>query len=571
MTSTPGRSAGRVSPRSPVGVSDSAVYGVRPGAGRRRFVGAGGGRNRAGTSITAGSGWERSGREGSGTRTGASTPIVHGLTLSTPAHVVQRLADALTRYRKRTGTRWRGYGVWLQAVLTCAWLEGGYTHRSLAEGNGIPRETCCRSIGEGIKVLARRALPLTEVARQPARAGGPPDRRRRQRPHRTDRRQVHQARVHQTTALVLRQDHRHGGNVRTVAAPDGELLWVSGVLPGRTVDITAARRFKIADRVLQFLGLLADLGNAGLHPGRSSATSADAGRKPRRRAGRPSTCAIAGLRAIGERANAQPKQFKVLACVSTSTPHRSWASSLRKRGWAELKRGWAELKSGALTATARRASWRVTARRAALMTGASPPPVITADPTRSDQALTGECALSCTGHHLNGSSGWLVDTHAWGGQVVAPPTGSDGNPLRMITQAAAAPLPGRIADAPCRQALDPLSCPTCKVAHRCREVARFGPRGTGSARCCGSTPSWPWCSRWPSTRQGHTKRTVPMRHCPREPGAWGDQSEIVYLSETEGSWLPSVNVPGRRAPFGAVRLRRGCRLAGRAGHDRGVQ
>jgi hypothetical protein len=40
--------------------------------------------------------------------------------------------------------------------------------------------------------------------------------------------------------------------VQTVAAPDGELLWVSGVLPGRTVDITAARRLQIADKILAF-------------------------------------------------------------------------------------------------------------------------------------------------------------------------------------------------------------------------------------------------------------------------------------------------------------------------------
>jgi hypothetical protein len=59
---------------------------------------------------------------------------------------------------------------------------------------------------------------------------------------------------------------RHGAAVQTVAAPDGELLWVSGVLPGRTVDITAARRFKIAEKVLAFLGLLADLRYIGLHP-----------------------------------------------------------------------------------------------------------------------------------------------------------------------------------------------------------------------------------------------------------------------------------------------------------------
>src|SRR6266545_3114566 len=34
----------------------------------------------------------------------------------------------------------------------------------------------------------------------------------------------------------------------------------------RTVDITAARRFGIAEKVLAFLGLLADLGYIGLHP-----------------------------------------------------------------------------------------------------------------------------------------------------------------------------------------------------------------------------------------------------------------------------------------------------------------
>ncbi|MET0494614.1 MAG: hypothetical protein ABW000_15945 [Actinoplanes sp.] len=47
-----------------------------------------------------------------------------------------------------------------------------------------------------------------------------------------------------------------------MAAPDGELLWGSGVLPGRTADITAARRIKIAEKVLAFLGLLADLASS---------------------------------------------------------------------------------------------------------------------------------------------------------------------------------------------------------------------------------------------------------------------------------------------------------------------
>jgi hypothetical protein len=51
----------------------------------------------------------------------------------------------------------------LQAVLTLAFPGGGHAYRDLAAGNGIPRSTCHTHIQEGIKVLARRALPLTEV------------------------------------------------------------------------------------------------------------------------------------------------------------------------------------------------------------------------------------------------------------------------------------------------------------------------------------------------------------------------------------------------------------------------
>src|SRR5215471_21646874 len=69
----------------------------------------------------------------------ASGPIIYGLALSTPAHVVEHLAATLTRYRRRIGTRWRGYDTTTQAILTCAWLEGGHTYRSLGAGNGVPK------------------------------------------------------------------------------------------------------------------------------------------------------------------------------------------------------------------------------------------------------------------------------------------------------------------------------------------------------------------------------------------------------------------------------------------------
>ena len=35
--------------------------------------------------------------------------------------------------------------------------------------------------------------------------------------------------------------HRHGMNLPVISAPDGEILWVSGPLPGAVHDLTAAR------------------------------------------------------------------------------------------------------------------------------------------------------------------------------------------------------------------------------------------------------------------------------------------------------------------------------------------
>ena len=247
---------------------------------------------------------------------GASAPIIYGLALTTPAHVVQRLADTLTRYRRRTGTRWRAYETTLQAVLTCAWLEGGHTYRSLAAGNGIPVTTCRRYVQEGIKVLARRALPLTEVVRLAVKAGWsylivdgvnvPTERIK--------------AEYTKKQYWYSGKHRRHGGNVQTVAAPDGELLWVSGALPGRTVDITAARRFKIADKVLEYLGLLADLGYVGLDPRAIVGYKRKRGEKVLPSGKKAANISIASLRAIGERANAQLKQWRVLACDFRGSP-----------------------------------------------------------------------------------------------------------------------------------------------------------------------------------------------------------------------------------------------------------
>ena len=249
---------------------------------------------------------------------GASGPIIYGLALSTPPRVVDHLAAALARYHRRIGSRWRAHEPSKQAVLTCAFLEGGHTYRSLAAGNGIPRSTCYAYVQEGIKVLARRALPLTEVVRLAAKAGWP---------------YLIVDGVNIPTERVAAQftkkqhwysgkHHRHGAAVTTVAAPDGELLWVSGVLPGKTVDITAARRFGIAEKVLEFLGLLADLGYIGLHPQAITGYKRKRGEKAPPAGKKAANVALAGLRAIGERANAQLKCWRVLANDFRGSPRQ---------------------------------------------------------------------------------------------------------------------------------------------------------------------------------------------------------------------------------------------------------
>ncbi|HZM79265.1 MAG TPA: transposase family protein [Candidatus Limnocylindrales bacterium] len=234
----------------------------------------------------------------------ACPPIIYGLGLATPAQVIDALTGMLRRYQRRIGTRWRGYDTRLQAVLTCAWLEGGHTYQALADGNEIARETCRRYIMEGVKVLARRALPLTEVIRLAVLAGWPflivdgvniPTERL------ADRK------------WFSGKHHRHSGSVQTVAGPDGELLWVSGVLPGRTADVRAARRYRIAEKVLQFLGLLADLGYVGLDPEVIVGWKRGRGQKALPVGKKAANRLIAGLRAVGERGNAQLKHWRVLA------------------------------------------------------------------------------------------------------------------------------------------------------------------------------------------------------------------------------------------------------------------
>jgi hypothetical protein len=228
-----------------------------------------------------------------------------------------RLAHAITAHRAKIGTRWRLLDATTQATLVIAFLRTNLTYAELAAGNHISTSTCWRYIQEGITLLAGRAVRLKDVVRLARKAGwdyllvdgvnvptvafG----------RKLNRRQKHYSGKHK----------RHGVNVQTICAPDGRLLWASAALPGRTNDITAARRHKLDVKVGKLIALLADLGYLGMaevltgYRRKRGEEQLPAGK-------RAANKIHASLRCLGERGNAQLKWWRVLATELRCRPAR---------------------------------------------------------------------------------------------------------------------------------------------------------------------------------------------------------------------------------------------------------
>ena len=98
-------------------------------------------------------------------------------------------------------------------------------------------------------------------------------------------------------------------NLQVTASPDGDILWVSGPLPGAIHDLTASRIWGILrERAASGLVVLADQGYHGAgdyirtpYKGRNKPESQKAANR-----------AHAKLRGPGERANAQLKSWRIL-------------------------------------------------------------------------------------------------------------------------------------------------------------------------------------------------------------------------------------------------------------------
>jgi hypothetical protein len=101
---------------------------------------------------------------------------------------------------------------------------------------------------------------------------------------------------------------RHGMNLQVISAPDRELLWVSGPLPGAVHDLTAARIWGIV-RELAAAGLVV-LADKGYHGAGDPVLTPYRGRnKPASQ--KDANRAHAQLRSPGERASAQLKTWHI--------------------------------------------------------------------------------------------------------------------------------------------------------------------------------------------------------------------------------------------------------------------
>ena len=195
---------------------------------------------------------------------------------------------------------WRKLNPGQQALLVLAYLRKGETFAELAAGFEIGTATAWRYVNETVALLAARAPKLRKAVRDAKKAGYAYVV--------LDGTLIAIDRVAADRPFYSGKHKRHGMNLQVIASPTGTILWVSGALPGSVHD-------KKAEWVW---GVLAELEAAGM------ITLADKGYQgttwakiPYRGKGKPESQkeanrAHAKLRAPGERANAQLKNWRIL-------------------------------------------------------------------------------------------------------------------------------------------------------------------------------------------------------------------------------------------------------------------
>ncbi|MFJ9371585.1 transposase family protein [Nocardia sp. NPDC101769] len=215
-------------------------------------------------------------------------------------HTLNYVAGVIRRHRSKIGSVWRKLDPGRQAMLVLAYLRKAETYSDLGAGFEISTTTAWRYVEETVELLAERAPKLRSALRQAKKNG-------------------HAYLILDGTLIAIDRvaadrpyysgKHRlHGMNIQVIATPDGDIVWVSGALPGSVHDAKAAWIWQIIHE-LESCGLivLADKGYqgvGGLHTPYKGRNKPESQKQANR--------AHARLRGRGERANAQLKSWKVL-------------------------------------------------------------------------------------------------------------------------------------------------------------------------------------------------------------------------------------------------------------------
>jgi Helix-turn-helix of DDE superfamily endonuclease/DDE superfamily endonuclease len=138
------------------------------------------------------------------------------------------VSGIIRRHRRSIGSRWRKLNPGQQALLTLAYLRKGEMFAELAAGFAVGVTTAWRYVEETVALLAARAPKLRTAVRDARKAGYayvvldgtliPIDRVAADRP------------------FYSGKHKKHGMNLQVIASPGGDVLWVSGALPGSVHD-----------------------------------------------------------------------------------------------------------------------------------------------------------------------------------------------------------------------------------------------------------------------------------------------------------------------------------------------
>jgi hypothetical protein len=210
-------------------------------------------------------------------------------------------AGVIRRHRRQIGSPWRKLSAGQQAPLALAHLRKGETFAELAAGFGVGTATAWRYAAETVALLAARSPRLRKALRQAKKAG-----------HAyvvIDGTSIPIDRVTADRPFYSGKHRRHGMNLQVIASPDGEIMWVSGPLPGAVHDLNAARIWGIV-RELAAAGLIV-LADKGYHGAGDHILTPYKG-KDKPPAQKAANRAHAKLRSPGERANAQLKTWRIL-------------------------------------------------------------------------------------------------------------------------------------------------------------------------------------------------------------------------------------------------------------------